>query len=132
MPKVVLYADDNADDAFLFQHAVKPLHELADFRYVPDGQSAVDWLEGAGPFAHREHFPIPDVLIVDLKMPFGTGMDVLRWIRSKPELAGMRVVIFTGSNSSADAIEAKNGGATAYLTKDPDCRQLVKWLREHL
>lgn len=132
MRKVVLYAEDDSNDAFLCQRAMKDLDDLVDFRYVPDGQTAVDWLTGEGPYVNRENFPIPDVLITDLKMPFGTGFDVLRWIRSNPHLARMRVVVFSNSTFPGDIKEAASLGIAAYLPKQASCAALIHWLRTEL
>jgi len=80
-----------------------------------DGQQAIDYLQGAGKFADREKFPLPCLVLLDLKLPFVMGLDVLKWIRQRPELSP--VVILSSSQQNADISTAYRLGANAYLVK---------------
>lgn len=87
---------------------------------VRNGQEAMDYLKGAGQYANRARFPMPDLIFLDLKLPFGPGMDVLRWIRSREDLKKIFVVVLTGSPEEEDRLQALQLGADLYQVKPPN------------
>ncbi len=93
-----------------------------------DGQQAIDYLQGAGKFADREKFPLPCLVLLDLKLPFVMGLDVLKWIRQRPELSPV-VIILSSSQQNADISTAYRLGANAYLVKAPDLGKLQELVR---
>lgn len=84
---------------------------------VSDGEEAIAYLKGEGRFAKRDEFPLPDLFLLDLKMPRKNGFEVLDWIRSQPTLAQMRVVVLTTSDEIRDVNRAYTLGAASFLTK---------------
>ena len=77
---VVLLAEDNEDDRFLSSRTIAKAG-VETVRHVPDGRQAIDYLAGHGVYADRALHPLPDILLLDLKMPRHTGHEVLEWLR---------------------------------------------------
>ena len=91
----ILQVEDDANDVFLLQRA---FHEVAitnPVRVVTDGQMAVDYLAGAGRFANRNEFPLPGLVLLDLKLPHRSGREVLQWIRAQPSFRRVIVMVLT-------------------------------------
>ena len=82
-----------------------------------DGEEAVAYLSGEGEFADRDRFPLPVVLLLDLKMPRRSGFSVLKWMREQPDLKYLPVVVLTASDQAADIKMAYELGANSYLVK---------------
>lgn len=113
----VLLAEDDENDVLLLERAFKEA-EIHNPLYVAhDGQETIDWLSGAGKFADRERFPMPALLILDLKMPRKTGMDVLRWLREQPVLHCLPVVILSSSAHRHDVERAYRLGVNGFVVK---------------
>ena len=125
MAKVVLYVEDEENDVLLFQHAMAKAGHLGPIQVATDGQKAIDYLEGAGNFANRDDFPLPCLVLLDLKLPHVPGLEVLKWIRQEGALA-IPVVILTSSENDDDIAAAYELGANAYLVKPSDIRQLAE------
>ena len=114
--KTILQVEDDPNDVFLFQHAMKKSGLPNPIQVASDGQEAIDFLQGAGKFANREQFPFPDLVLLDLKLPYVMGLDVLKWIREQT-WGSLPVVVLTASAEEADISAAYRLGANAFLTK---------------
>src|SRR2546421_2007732 len=95
--KTILQVEDDPNDVFFFQRAMKKAGVPNPTHVVSDGQQAIDYLQGAGKFADREQFPLPSLVLLDLKLPYVMGLEVLRWIRQQPGTP-MVVVMLTASS----------------------------------
>jgi CheY-like chemotaxis protein len=122
----VLYAEDDENDAFFMEHAFKQAGVIHPLRVVADGILAQEYLAGGGPYANREQYPMPCLVLLDLKMPGPSGHDVLKWIRSQPATSEIPVVIVTSSNQESDIHRAYLLGANSYLIKPGTPDELVK------
>src|SRR6266567_7608257 len=91
----VLYAEDEDNDAFLARRAFKQAEVVNPLQIVRNGQQAVDYLSGTGPYASRREFPMPCLLLLDIKMPLKSGLEVLKWVREQPAFRTLLVVMFT-------------------------------------
>lgn len=127
--KNILLAEDNPDDAFIFQMMVKRSGLSQTFHFVQDGQQAIDWLSGTGEFSDREKFPLPDLLFLDLKMPVKTGFDVLEWVRENGGFENLPVIILSSSDERTDVNRACQLGATSYFVKSPQLRDVIQFLQ---
>jgi CheY-like chemotaxis protein len=114
---VVLIAEGNDDDLLLLRMAFKEFGYDGATQYVQDGEEAVAYLAGEGRFQKRSEFPLPDFLLLDLKMPRMSGLEVLAWIRAQPTLAQLRTVVFTTSDDLRDIRKAYEFGASSFLRK---------------
>ena len=95
-----------------------------------DGQEAVDYLAGEGPYADRTSYPLPSLLLLDLKMPRMNGFDVLEWLQRRSELSSFPVVVLSGSDLEADVQKAKKLGAHDYQVKTAAIDHLVRLFHE--
>jgi CheY-like chemotaxis protein len=85
--------------------------------HVEDGKAAMDYLAGQGAYADRVRHPLPAVVLLDLKMPFFSGHEVLEWVRTQPELSALKVYVLTSSGEMTDRDRVKKAGAEGYFVK---------------
>src|SRR5712671_6415769 len=107
---LVLMVDDSADDCLLIKMAVSNAQRLRFIGNVADGEELVGYLQGTGEYADRIRFPLPDMLLLDLKMPRKDGFEVLQWLQTQP-FEDMVVVVLSGSNQPEDVKRALELGA---------------------
>ena len=122
----ILSADDGEDDNLLLQQAHRKSLATFKLQIVKDGQAAIDYLEGKQQYQNRERFPLPDLLLLDLKMPRKNGFEVLDWLRQQAAFKKMPVAVFSSSQDSADLERAYEKGATWFLTKPVDFNELTR------
>ena len=122
--RAILLIDDNEDDRFLMNRALKSASVVNPLYVAEDGQEAVDYLGGTGKFADRDSYPMPAVVFLDLKLPFVSGHDVLTWIRQQKDLESLVVIVLTSSNEARDVSRCYALGANSYLVKPPAPDQL--------
>jgi len=99
--KTILVAEDNPDDLALLRHAFTRSQSPHRLQFVSSGLEIIDYLEGNAPYQDRQSFPIPSVLFLDMVMPQGGGINVLRWLASHPCFRHLPVVVLAGSNEQA-------------------------------
>lgn len=129
MRKKVLIAEDDPGDVFLLQRAFNAAQVPASLHFVRDGQEAIDYLEGESGFGDREAYPLPDLMLLDLKMPRLNGFDVLSWLRQQPGLKRLLVTILTSSDQPQDINRAYDLGANSYLLKPHSSNQLSELVK---
>src|SRR5579859_5380080 len=115
--KPILLVEDDQNDVFFLQYAFEAAGVDNPIQVVADGQEAINYLSGAGHFADRQRFPLPCLMLLDLKLPVKMGTDVLRWIRKQPLVSNLLVVVLTSSSDSSDVDSAYEHGAQSYLVK---------------
>ncbi len=128
MRKRVLIAEDDAGDVFLLQRAFAAAQVPASLHFVRDGQEAIDYLEGESEFGDRKTYPLPDLMLLDLKMPRLNGFDVLSWVRQQPGLKRL-VTILTSSDQPQDINRAYDLGANSYLLKPHSSNELSELVK---
>lgn len=116
MGNTVLYAEDDPNDIALAEVSLHERHDV-DLHFVRDGIQALNYLAGRGEFADRRIHPLPDLILLDIKMPRLSGFDVLAWLRQQPSLAATPVVIVSSSDEQWDINRAYQLGANAYVVK---------------
>jgi DNA-binding response OmpR family regulator len=132
----VLHVEDDINDRLLVQAACKRAGLLWNSRTAADGEAAIAYLSGDGLFADRSHYPLPDLILLDLKLPRKSGFEVLEWIRGQQIFVGLPVIILTSSAQEKDIARAQNLGASDYYVKPVSIRELgilmkeiaVKWM----
>lgn len=129
-PKLVLIAEDDPADVFFLRQALKEKCPGVEVREVRDGQEAVDYLSGAGPFADRARFPLPDHVFLDVKMPRLSGLEVLEWMRGPAGLPAIGVVVLSGSQLAGDIDAARRLGAD-YLVKPVEYGALLELIERY-
>jgi len=124
----VLLVEDDLNDIFLVKRAFKMAHLPDPLQVVTDGQEAINYLKGEGKYADRQGYPLPKLIVMDIKMPRRTGFEVLEWVKgnSRP-LRRIPIVIVSSSDNPSDINRAYELGANAYMVKPVDYRAV-----EHL
>jgi CheY-like chemotaxis protein len=124
----ILLAEDDENDIFLMGRAFDRAAIPNPLFVVHNGQEAIDYLGGTGTYAQREKFPLPGLLLLDLKMPWMDGFDVLRWLRSQHQFDTLPVVVLTSSKLQADIDKSREMGVYDYRVKPHDFEDLVRLL----
>jgi len=122
---VILLAEDREDDIILIQRAFRKAYVTNPLFVVRDGEEAISYLSGDGKYSNRVEFPLPDLMLLDLKMPRVDGFEVLEWIRAQPGLASLRVVVLTSSDHLRDVNRAYKLGASSFMVKPVDFEDVV-------
>jgi CheY-like chemotaxis protein len=128
MPDKALFllVEDEVDQVILLRRALEKANIANPLQVVRSGEEAIVYLEGAGPYVNRDEFPLPKLVLLDLKMPGISGFDVLRWIRQQPQLRALRVVVLTASNEIRDVNLAYQLGANSFLVKPVEFDDFVR------
>lgn len=124
MPNAVLYAEDDENDVFFMERAFSKLRLRNALQVVPNGRAAVNYLRGVGPFADRAKHPLPDVLLLDVKMPEMSGLEVLKWARGQAEYQSLPILLFTSSTQRTDIDFSRDHRASGYLVKPSNAEHL--------
>jgi CheY-like chemotaxis protein len=123
--EIILLVDDDENDGLLLQRAFRKagLHE--SLRVVRHGQEAINYLAGHGIYTDRDKYPLPFLMLLDLKMPGIDGFEVLRWARAESDLKRLLIVVLTSSNLQTDVDRAYEMGANSYLVKPVEFEEMV-------
>src|SRR5438552_3547618 len=122
---VILLVEDRQDDILLIRRAFQKAYINNPLQVVRDGEEAIAYLSGEGKYSNRAEYPLPDLVLLDLKMPRVDGFGVLKWIRAQPGLKGLRVIVLTSSADMRDVNTAYNLGANSFLVKPMDFEDVV-------
>lgn len=115
--RCILLVEDNADDASLTVSALRASRVANSIVHAKDGAEARDFLFGIGDYAGREVCDVPDLVLLDLRLPKIDGIDVLRRIRADDRTKRVPVVVLTSSAHEDDLINSYEGGANSYIRK---------------
>lgn len=126
---VLLVAEDNAMDALLLERLVERCGSAFRMIRVEHGEAAIDYLQGRGVYADRNASPLPDLLLLDLKMPRKDGFAVLRWRQENPDFVRLPIIVFSSSNLSEDVGRAYTLGANSYVVKPAHPERLERMVR---
>jgi len=113
----ILIVEDNPTDVMLIRRALARLKIANPVQVIADGDRAVDYLSGHDDYADRMQFPLPALILLDLKLPRRSGLEVLEWLRRQEGLRRVPVVMLTSSRQSDDVNRAYDLGANSYLVK---------------
>jgi len=125
----ILLAEDDPNDVLLIQRAFRKAGLGDVLKSVRDGTQAIEYLAGRGKYADRREYPLPYLLLLDLKMPGTDGFEVLQWVRGEPELKRLLVVVLTSSNLQADVDRAYELGTNSYLVKPVEFEEMVNMIQ---
>jgi len=136
---LVLLVEDREDDITLIRKAFERASVKNPMQVVRDGEKAIWYLAGTGEFSNRAEYPLPWLVLLDLKMPRVDGFEVLAWVRKQPGLKKLVVIVLTSSEYIHDVNRAYQLGANSFLVKPlefEDAVQLSKlieqyWLRHN-
>jgi len=125
-PIVILFVEDDLAYAEIVRRNFETFRIANQLIHVTDGQAALDYLYRKAEFDDPEKFPMPNLILLDLRLPKVDGLAVLKAIKSDPKLSDIPVVILTTSAAEADMVKAYEYHANSYLVKPVDFPQFVK------
>ena len=125
----ILIAEDDPNDVMLLELAIRKNGITNPVRVVRDGEEAVEYLEGIGTYADRQAYPVPSIIITDVKMPRRSGLEVVEWVRKHPNCSIIPIVMLSGSRIENDVISAYKLGANSYFTKPSTLDELTELIR---
>src|SRR4051812_32534922 len=123
---LILLVEDREDDVLLVQRAFNAAKTDSVIQAVRDGEEAIHYISGIGKYANREEYPVPWLVLLDLKMPRVDGFEVLDWIREQPGLKSMIVVVLTSSDDLRDVNRAYALGANSFMVKPFDFQNTIE------
>lgn len=130
MGKIILLVEDNPDDEFLTRRALKKNNIGNEVVVAHDGTEALDYLFGTGAHEGRDLSVMPQVILLDLKLPKVDGLEVLRRLRADERTSLLPVVILTSSKEQQDLVDGYGYGANSYIRKPVDFAQFVEAVRQ--
>ncbi|MGK7952565.1 MAG: response regulator [Xenococcaceae cyanobacterium] len=122
----ILLVEDNYNDILLIKRAFRKANIQQPMNMVSDGDEAIAYLSRIGEYSNSHTYPIPKLVLLDLKLPRRSGLEVLDWIRERPKLKRLLVVVLTSSQENSDLDRAYDLGANSYLVKPINFQDLVK------
>ncbi len=126
----VLHIDDDPNDAALLTAAARKAAVGFLVENVENGEGAIAYLSGVGKYADRQRFPLPELILLDLKMPRADGLEILQWIRSSGACRATQVLVLSGSELREDIRQAYATGANSYFVKPIGFEALVDLVRK--
>lgn len=124
----ILLAEDDENDIFLMGRAFDRAALPNPLFVVRNGQQVIDYLAGTGEYAQRDKFPLPGLVLLDLKMPWMDGFDVLKWLRTHSQFDTLPVVVLTSSKLQIDVDKSRQFGVYDYRVKPHEFEDLVRLL----
>ena len=121
----ILIVEDNRADLEMTLRALKKARLLNPIQVAEDGAEALEYLQGAGHHAGRETSRLPRVMLLDLKLPKLSGLDVLRRVRDDERLRALPVVVLTSSRQQPDIEEAYRLGVNSYIVKPVEFESFI-------
>ena len=125
----ILLVEDDEADILLVRRAFGNAHIANPLLEVRDGQAAIQYLSGEGDYADRARYPIPFLILLDLRLPKLSGFEVIAWLRDQPHLSNVIVVVLTASDHVPDVTKARDLGANSYLVKPGNFEELVQMVK---
>ncbi|BAZ52211.1 response regulator [Nostoc sp. NIES-4103] len=115
--QTILLAEDDSNQVLLIRRALRKANLTQILQVVNDGEAAIAYLCGEGNYADRKSYPLPILVLLDLKMPRKSGFEVLEWLKQQPELKRLPVIVLTTSTEMHDIQKAYDLGVNSYLVK---------------
>jgi CheY-like chemotaxis protein len=125
----LLIVEDNEDDIFFVERIFKQIGARCELRFARDGIEAIEYLSGHGGFKDRAKYPMPTIILMDLKMPRRNGFEVLEWMHNQPEIKLIPTIVVTSSTLQEDVTRAYRLGANAVMNKPVDKDSLLQMLK---
>jgi two-component system, response regulator len=126
---VILMADDDADDRYLAEDALREARLKNEIRFVVDGEELMDYLCHRGKFSDLTAYPNPGLILLDLNMPRKDGREALKEIKSDPMLRRIPIVVLTTSKAEEDVLRSYDMGVSGFITKPVSFEGLVEVMR---
>ncbi|HEY9667595.1 MAG TPA: response regulator [Coleofasciculaceae cyanobacterium] len=125
----ILLVEDDPGDVFRIQRAFRKTNLASSLEVVTDGEKAIYYLSGEEPYQDRDRYPLPSLVLLDLKLPRRSGFEVLSWLRNESTIKHLPVVVLTSSDQQVDIERAYALGANSYLAKPPEPSVLLEMVQ---
>ncbi len=126
----ILVVEDMEDDVFFLKRALKGAGIANSLQVVVDGREAIHYLSGQGAYADRAAHPLPFLILLDLKLPYVMGLDVLKWIRQRPRFDSIVVAVLSSSHQQSDLSATGALGGNSYIVKPPTAQKIAQLMAE--
>ncbi len=123
---IALVVEDDDSDFQLLDAAFRRTPGEVQLYRTDDGESAIAYLAGEREFSDRSRYPLPHLILLDIKLPRRSGLEVLQWVRKQPGLCRIPVIMLTSSRHSVDVNRAYDFGASAYISKPETMKELTE------
>lgn len=123
--KTILLVEDEPDARFLIVTSFEFAELPVSFQVVENGQQAINYLSGKEPYANRECYPLPVMILANIRLPYMSGFELLRWVKQHPKLQHLPVVVMSVSDDPNDLIQAAGLGACSYFVKTSSYDDLI-------
>jgi CheY-like chemotaxis protein len=124
----ILLVDDNPDERLAFIQTLRGARFHGTVQEIDGVPKALQYLQGQGPFADRCLYPLPDLIVLDLVMPGASGIDLLAWLKARPEFSGIATVVLSGYPFSGTLTSAYQLGARSFFIKPVYASELTTFL----
>lgn len=125
----IMLVDDSHDDALLIRRSLTLAGLNNRIFHIHNSRDAVDYLSGKGKYADRKKCPLPDILLLDLKMPEVNGFELLKWARSQPHLSRLIIVVITRTDDPRLIQMCYQLGANSFLSKDGNSEEMKNFVQ---
>jgi len=125
----ILLVEDDPNDVMLVKRAFEKTNIVNPIQVVDNGEDAQDYLAGSGKYSDRKEFPLPVMILLDLKLPRKSGLEVLEWLKQQPSLKRLPVIILTSSTENKDINRAYDIGVNSYLIKPVEFNDLLELVK---
>ncbi len=125
----ILLVEDDPNDIVLIRMAFQRTFPGVPIKVATHGLEALEYLKGEGRYGDRKEYPLPNLVLLDIKMPLMDGFEVLLWMREQPGLKRLPVIVLSSSLHEGDAKRAYDSGANSFLIKPADFDRLVQTLQ---
>ncbi|BAY45906.1 two-component response regulator [Scytonema sp. HK-05] len=123
--KTILLVEDEPDARFLIVTSFEFAELPVSFQVVENGQEAINYLLGKEPYANRECYPVPVMILTNIRLPYMSGFELLRWVKQHPKLKHLPVVVMSVSDDPNHLIQAAGLGACSYFVKTSSYNDLI-------
>jgi CheY-like chemotaxis protein len=127
--KTILVLEDNPDDVFLLNRAMRYADLGCVTEFVRDGRAAIAYLQGDPPYDNRDVYPLPSIMLVDVTMPELNGLQFLEWVQTHSDFKNIPVLMLTDSTRDDDRHEAERLGASGFFVKPSTSNALFTLLK---
>lgn len=125
----ILVLEDDQNDVLLLKRALNKNGITNPVQVLADGDEAIAYLTGYGHFSNRDTFPLPKFIILDLKMPRRSGLEVLKWLKKCPDFREIPKIVLTASADSGDIAAAYALGANSYMVKPAEFEEFQRLIK---
>ena len=126
---LILLVEDRPDEVELMKQALHQAGITNPLRMISDGAEVIAYFEGRDRFADRNFWPLPRLVLLDLKLPNRTGLDIVKWMKNHERLKKIPVVMVTSSREPSDMDKAYSAGVNSYLVKPTSFRAFVDTMK---